>query len=130
MDDHKIITNLRRILREDIVSQAETSVYKSLEPLGNLGGGKLKEDETDNVDNGVLRLPFPRIVELVPKNPKKAFMLYNEVYKTLKEGSPTPDEVKKMWSKYSSSKNIIMFVRKIAKIISTYYGNNTTELLK
>ena len=122
MNDYNIRLNLRKILREDIVSQAENSVYKSLEPLSNIA-----EVETEMVNE---KLPFPRIVEKLPKNPKKSFIVYNNVYKTLKDGALKPEELKKLWTKHSSTKTITMFVRDIAKEIHKYYGNDTTELLK
>ena len=125
MNDNNIRISLRKLLREDFVSQAETSVMNKLAPLGNIA-----EDET--VDTGVVRekLNFPRILEILPNNPKKAFIIYSKLYETLEEGADTPEEVKQMWGKYSKTKNVIMFVRGIAKIIRKYYGENTTEYLK
>lgn len=126
MNNNNIRLSLRKLLREDFVSQTETSVMNKLAPLGNIA-----EDETVGINVGYYeKLPFPRIVEFLPNNPKKAFMVYNKLYETLKEGADTPEEVKQAWGKYSKTKNITMFVRHIAKIIKKYYGENTTEHLK
>jgi|TARA_R110000787_G_scaffold95837_1_gene199036 hypothetical protein len=101
----------------------------TLKPLGDMGS--VTEDETVGINVGYYeKLPFPRIVEFLPNNPKKAFMVYNKLYETLGEGADTPEEVKQAWGKYSKTKNITMFVRHIAKIIKKYYGENTTEYLK
>jgi len=92
--------------------------------------GNLEEVENGETKPYIEKLPFGRIFEKLPKNPKKAFMVYNEVYESLKEGAPTPEEITEMWEKYADNNGIILYVRAMAKKIYKYSGDNTTELLK
>jgi len=124
MSDKNIKSLLRKILLEDVSTDATNKVHGHLEKL-------VITKEEEGINNPRVNKPsFPRFVEMIPKNPKKAFNIYKNVHTTLKEGAPTPEEVKKMWSKYAESKNIIMFVRRISKFIYKYYGDSTGEKLK
>jgi|TARA_R110002020_G_scaffold38780_10_gene116167 ABC-type dipeptide/oligopeptide/nickel transport system ATPase subunit len=125
MSEQNIKKLLRRILREDVVTDATNKVHGHLEKLVIA-----KEQEEGNGRRVINKPSFPRIVEMMPQNPKKAFSLYENVYETLKEGAPTPKEVNSMWKKYAESTNIIMYVRRIAKFIHKYYGENTGQKIE
>jgi len=130
MQDSDIKNLVRKILREDMSSDAISSVYNKLEPLTNLNLGNIKEVEKTVSEPIIGGLAMGKILEKIPNNPKKAFMIYSSLYQTLTEGAPTIEEVKEMWKKYSESQNIIMYVMKISKIINKYQGNDTIKFLK
>ena len=130
MQDSDIKNLVRKILREDMSSDAISSVYNKLEPLTNLNLGNIKEVEKTVSEPIIGGLAMGKILEKIPNNPKKAFMIYSSLYQTLTEGAPTIEEVKEMWKKYSESQNIIMYVMKISKIINKYQGNDTITFLK
>jgi len=130
MNDNNIRLNLRKILREDISSDAFSSVDQQLKPLVDLNLGNLEEVEKGETKPYIEKLPFGKIFEKLPKNPKKAFMVYDKVYESLEEGAPTPEEITEMWEDKDGNNGIILYVRAMAKKIYKYSGDNTTELLK
>jgi len=131
MNERNIKILFRQILsEEDIVANAENQVNKHIEPLAKMVGIEEDMEYSENDTVHVMRPPFPRIVEILPNNPKKAFMIYKKLHPTLKEEAPTPQEVRRIWNEYSETENIIMYVRRIAKIIYNHFGTTTSENLK
>ena len=147
MLDKEIKKRLHKILREEN-SPIENRVYSMLKPLANMELDEVKNNQGIELDEqgakppkkhknqernktAIVRPPFVRLLEKMPLNPKKSFDIYKRVYDSLTHGAPSLSDVKKMWQEdYSKSKNIIIFVRKIAKFIHKHYGEKTEELMK
>ena len=68
---------------------------------------------------------------MLPKNPKKALILYKKLYPTLIMGATKPEEVLRRWREiYGESKNIKSFIKEIVYLIHGSWGTETSEKIK
>tara|TARA_B100000287_G_C20159783_1_gene593676 strand:- start:118 stop:354 length:237 start_codon:yes stop_codon:yes gene_type:complete len=69
--------------------------------------------------------------DMMPKNPKKALILYKKLYPTLSIGAPTPTQVLEGWRNiYGESKNIKAFIKEIVYFVYNNWTMKTSEKIK